>query len=181
MNIQIGQPGMMPGVSSMGVNGTPAGGPGAANRPGLEQGIEQKPAFIEQLQQNQANPTGATNGTQVARTEAVNKNESVVTQISTRRVNEASSAKSADLFARFDNIRADMNSFVHKTAEFDKMVAEGKIKPNDPRVAAAHRDEMRQLLFFQSEMQSAAMKVEIASKVVEHGTSGVKTVLQTQA
>jgi hypothetical protein len=36
-------------------------------------------------------------------------------------------------------------------------------------------------LHFQIEMQNAAMKVEIASKVVEHATSGVKTVLSTQA
>ena len=182
MSIPIGQSGVVPGVGTQ-VPGTgPGAGPGGAGGAGLENGIQQKPAFLEQIQQNQA---GLTNGANTPQNQPqvsqAGQNNAVSERQSLNRVNQASSAKSPDLFARFDQIRGEMDTFVHKSSEMDKMVAEGKLKPNDPRVLSAQRDEMRQMLFFQSEMQSAAMKVEIASKVVEHGTSGVKTVLQTQA
>jgi hypothetical protein len=61
------------------------------------------------------------------------------------------------------------------------MVTEGKLKADDPKVVQHRHDEMRMMLHFQSEMQGTAVQVEIASKVVEHATSGIKTVLSTQA
>jgi len=86
-----------------------------------------------------------------------------------------------DMFGQFDKIRGEFETFLKKSGDLDQAVAEGKIKFNDPKVTQQRREEMRMLLHFQTEMQGAAMKVEIASKVVEHGTSGVKTVLSTQA
>ena len=41
--------------------------------------------------------------------------------------------------------------------------------------------ELNDLLILQMEVQEVAFQVETASKVVEHGTTGTKTVLQTQA
>ena len=86
-----------------------------------------------------------------------------------------------DMFGQFDKIRGEFEGFIKKSGELDQAVAEGKLKFNDPKVVQQRREELRMLLHFQTEMQAAAMKVEIASKVVEHGTSGVKTVLSTQA
>ena len=86
-----------------------------------------------------------------------------------------------DLFGHFDHVRKEFDNFLQKNSEMDKMVSEGKLKPGDPKVVQARREEMRMLLHFQNEMQGTAVKVEIASKVVEHATSGIKTVLSTQA
>jgi hypothetical protein len=86
-----------------------------------------------------------------------------------------------DMFGQMEHVRKDFNAFLQKSSDLDKLVAEGKLKSNDPKVTQARQAEMRTLLHFQLEMQGAAMKVEIASKVVEHATSGVKTVLTTQA
>lgn len=43
------------------------------------------------------------------------------------------------------------------------------------------RKNMYQMLLLQKKMHDVGQVLEIAAKVVEHGTSGVKTVLQTQA
>ena len=86
-----------------------------------------------------------------------------------------------DMFGQFEHIRRDFDAFLQKRMELDRKVAEGKVKADDPTVQVERQAEMRTLLHFQIEMQNAAMKVEIASKVVEHATSGVKTVLSTQA
>jgi hypothetical protein len=105
---------------------------------------------------------------------------------STQRVNrgqipDKQNMQNQDMFGQFDKIRGEFEGFIKKSGELDQAVAEGKLKFNDPKVVQQRREEMRMLLHFQTEMQGAAMKVEIASKVVEHGTSGVKTVLSTQA
>ena len=100
---------------------------------------------------------------------------------STHKVNRGTVADHQDLFGRFEQVHREFDTYLKKSADMDKLVAEGKLKPQDPRVVQHRREEMRLLLHFQTEMQGAALKVEIASKVVEHGTSGAKTLLSTQA
>ena len=105
---------------------------------------------------------------------------------STQRVNpgqipDKQNLLSQDMFGQFDKIRGEFDAFLKKSGKLDQAVAEGKLKFSDPKVMQQRREEMRMLLHFQSEMQGTAMKVEIASRVVEQGTSGVKTVLSTQA
>ena len=89
--------------------------------------------------------------------------------------------KQGDLFANYDHLHKDFKTFIKESAKVDKQIADGKLKPNDPKVVAHRQTEMRELLHFQVEMQGASMKVEIASKLVEHATSGLKTVISTQA
>lgn len=98
-----------------------------------------------------------------------------------RRVTRGTVPDRQDMFGQFEYIRRDFDAFLQKRMELDRKVAEGKVKADDPKVQVERQAEMRTLLHFQIEMQNAAMKVEIASKVVEHATSGVKTVLSTQA
>ena len=98
-----------------------------------------------------------------------------------RRVTRGTVPDRQDMFGQFEYVRRDFDAFLQKRMELDRKVAEGKLKADDPKVQLERQAEMRTLLHFQIEMQSAAMKVEIASKVVEHATSGVKTVLSTQA
>src|SRR6476660_9351426 len=102
MSIPIGQPGIAPGMGAQMPGMGPEAGPGGPGRAGLEHGIEQKPAFLEQLQQNQA---GLANGTNTPQNQPqvgqAGKNDAVFERQSLNRVNEASSAKSPDLFARF--------------------------------------------------------------------------------
>jgi hypothetical protein len=98
-----------------------------------------------------------------------------------RRVTRGTVPDRQDMFGQFEYIRRDFDAFLQRRMELDRKVAEGKMKADDPKVQLERQAEMRTLLHFQIEMQSAAMKVEIASKVVEHATSGVKTVLSTQA
>ena len=98
-----------------------------------------------------------------------------------RRVTRGTVPDRQDMFGQFEGVRRDFDAFLQKRGELDQMVADGKMKADDPKVQMQRQSEMRTLLHFQLEMQNAAMKVEIASKVVEHATSGVKTVLSTQA
>jgi hypothetical protein len=98
-----------------------------------------------------------------------------------RRVTRGTVPDHQDMFGQFEYIRRDFDAFLQRRMELDRKVAEGKVKADDPKVQLERQAEMRTLLHFQIEMQNAAMKVEIASKVVEHATSGVKTVLSTQA
>jgi len=100
---------------------------------------------------------------------------------SARQVNGATLPDQQELFGSFEKVRADFDKYLQSGASLDKLVADGKLKPTDPKVVQRRREEMRMLLHFQTEMQSSSMKVEIASKVVDHATSGVKQVLSTQA
>jgi hypothetical protein len=112
----------------------------------------------------------------------VGQNQNVNDVQTTQKVNGgAEIPDKQDLFGRFEKVRKDFDGFVQRSSEMDKLVADGKLKSDDPKVVQARRSEMRELLHFQSEMQSASVQVEIASKVVEHATSGLKTVLSTQA
>jgi hypothetical protein len=112
----------------------------------------------------------------------VNQPNNVNDVQSTQKVNTGNEIPDKqDLFGRFEKVRKDFDSFVQRSSELDKMVADGKLKSDDPKVVQARRAEMREMLHLQTEMQSASVQVEIASKVVEHATSGLKTVLQTQA
>ncbi|HEY8747717.1 MAG TPA: hypothetical protein VIM11_07075 [Tepidisphaeraceae bacterium] len=137
-----------------------------------EQGNDLKAEFRDRMD-------NSVNGVQP--TEAVTATNPTNTIESTQRVNRGNVPDKQDMFGQFDKIRGEFDAFLKRSGELDKAVADGKLKINDPKVAQQRREEMRMLLHFQSEMQGTAMKVEIASKVVEHGTSGVKTVLSTQA
>jgi hypothetical protein len=55
------------------------------------------------------------------------------------------------------------------------------MKADDPKVQQVRRQEMFDYMDIQMRIQRATFNVELVSKVVEHGTTGVKTVLQTQA
>ena len=59
------------------------------------------------------------------------------------------------------------------TKEFDQFVS-NKTEMSDS-------EHMQKLFWFQLQVQRAQFDVELVSKVVEHATSGAKTLLQTQA
>ena len=71
----------------------------------------------------------------------------------TRKVNGTEIPDQQDLFGHFDHVRKEFDNFLQKNSEMDKMVSEGKLKPGDPKVVQARREEMRMLLHFQNEME----------------------------
>src|SRR5215469_9016602 len=51
----------------------------------------------------------------------------------TRQVNEPGKVPDKqDLFGRFEHIRQDFDNYVQRSGEMDKLVTEGKLKPDDP-------------------------------------------------
>ena len=105
---------------------------------------------------------------------------------STQRVNpgqipDKQNMLSHDMFGQFDKIRGEFDAFLKRSGQLDQAVAEGKLKFNDPKVTQQRREEMRMLLHFQSEMQSTAMKVEVAAKVISGSTESAKSLLSTPA
>jgi hypothetical protein len=161
-------------------------GPGKGAEGGGVGGAEKSPSteFRDRLnnagetqQAAQAQQAGAT--TQAQQTQQAQKLQQTN---NTQQVNgQIKMPENQDLFGRFDRIRQDFDKYIQRSSEMDKLVAEGKLKPDDPKVFQQRREEMRMLLHFQNEMQGTAVQVEIASKVVEHATSGLKTMLQTPA
>jgi hypothetical protein len=119
----------------------------------------------------------AANGTQAVTAQYGNAVDGAT---STQRVNGAAVPDKQDLFGQFDHVRNEFNNFLERSSELDKLVADGKIKPDDPKVVQQRREEMRLMLHFQCEMQSASVKVEFATKVADHCTGAVKQVMSTQ-
>jgi hypothetical protein len=150
-------------------------GPGSGGGPGATGGAD----FRERMGQNHG---GANNVAEANAANQIQANQQLDKTLNTQKVNDAAKIPdNQDFFGRFEKVQRDFDQFIQKSSELDKMVAEGKLKPDDPKVVQQRHAEMRTLLHFQHEMQSTSMQVEIASKVVEHATSGVKTVLSTQA
>ena len=162
---------------------TPGGGSGSPGGPGGA-GAAGKPeqSFQSHLDGgvNESQSTQATQG--VNDPSKVNQTNQTDAAARTQKVTgDAKVPDRQDMFGHFDKVRKDFQQFVNKTSDVDKMVKEGKLRPDDPKVQAHRQSEMKQLMHFQMEMQGASMKVEIASKVVEHATSGLKTMMSTQA
>jgi len=165
----------IPGVGSMPGTGITPGGPGGPPKTGPSE-----TSFQDHMQ-----PTSGANNAQgpngVQNTDAANKVQGPG-EINTQKVNgTAKTPDRQDMFAHLDKVQNEYKAFMGERAGIEKQVAEGKLKATDPKVVASRQGEMRNLLHFQMEMQGASMKVEIASKVVEHATSGVKTMMSTQA
>ena len=122
-----------------------------------------------------------------ANVEQVNANQNQINSVeSTQRVNpgqipDKQNMLHQDMFGQFDKIRGEFDAFLKKSGQLDQAVAEGKLKVNDPKVMQQRREEMRMLLHFQSEMQSTAMKVEVAAKVISGSTESAKNLLSTPA
>lgn len=57
----------------------------------------------------------------------------------------------------------------------------GELDPASPEVRMVERRITSEMMNLQITVQQANFGVELISKVVEHGTSGMRTVLQTQA
>jgi len=57
----------------------------------------------------------------------------------------------------------------------------GELDPSSPEVRRVERKITTEMMNLQITVQHANFGVELMSKVVEHGTSGMRTVLQTQA
>jgi hypothetical protein len=149
-------------------------GPGSGGGPGASGGTD----FRDRL----GGGHGPNNTAEINAANQIQANQQVDKTLNTQKVNDAAKIPdNQDFFGRFEKVQRDFDQFIQKSSELDKMVAEGKLKPDDPKVVQQRHAEMRTLLHFQHEMQSTSMQVEIASKVVEHATSGVKTVLSTQA
>lgn len=69
----------------------------------------------------------------------------------------------------------------NELAELHKKAARGEIQPDDPELAFREAELMNELFTVQMLVQRGQFGVELMSKVVEHGTGGMRTVLQTQA
>lgn len=74
-------------------------------------------------------------------------------------------AGTVDMYRQFDQVGPRVRELLERLRTAD---------PHDPRI-------LGEILSVQLEVQQISFRVELVSKVIEHGTSGTKTVLQTQA
>ena len=77
----------------------------------------------------------------------------------------------AQLRTRFDELHRRERALIEK----------GHAGAGHPEWVRFNQDRMQVLFELQSEVQRSALGVEMAAKVIEHATSGARTVLQTQA
>ncbi len=178
MSLNITQP--LPGLSPM------PGGAGAAGptppKPPQETDFSERLNAVQadsaKIDQNQATQAAGKTDS-VNAMDSVNKtrNDADVTRVNGK--NDIPDQK--DPFGHQDHVRGEFNSYIKERIDTEKLVSDGKLKATDPKVVSQRQGEMRNLLHFQMEMQGAAMKVEIATKMVDHATSGLKTVISTQA
>ncbi len=85
-----------------------------------------------------------------------------------------------DPFQRLESLRHDMVAKLAERQDVDHRVASGMTDASDPAIVAERQQQLAEMLVLQVEMNHAAFAVQLVAKVVEHGTSGVRTVLQTQ-
>ncbi|MEM7203135.1 MAG: hypothetical protein AAF628_22935 [Planctomycetota bacterium] len=81
----------------------------------------------------------------------------------------------------------EFGRILNKFQEFNKACAtkethfrEQGLTADHPDVAAHRQDRMAKMLEFQVAVQDAGYRLELAGKVIEHGTQGTRTILQTQ-
>lgn len=77
----------------------------------------------------------------------------------------------------FERLRSEMNELTTRDAEFKNRPG---FRADDPDYQAFMQERSAKLLSLQLEVQQVAFGVETAAKVIEHATSGARTVLQTQ-
>jgi len=69
----------------------------------------------------------------------------------------------------------------HRTQDAkEKEFARRGLRADDPEVKAHREESLRSLFWLQSQVMQASLQFEMASKLVEHATSGTRTILQTQ-
>lgn len=73
---------------------------------------------------------------------------------------------------QIEGIRGEITSI---RQQYEQKVARGELKPGDPQL------ETWRLLDLQTRAQDVAFRVELVTKIVEHGVGGVKQLSQTQA
>jgi hypothetical protein len=89
-------------------------------------------------------------------------------------------ANGYDPFNRLETLQTNMQERMELFDDLRGQINRGEADPNDPAVKEVLETRMVDLMLLQSEMNRASFAVELVSKVVEQGTSGAKTILQTQ-
>ena len=78
-------------------------------------------------------------------------------------------------------VMADFEKFWADGATKDKEFAAKGMDETHPVVREYRRDRMETLFGFQTKIMNSTLQIEMASKLVEHATTGTRTILQTQA
>ena len=84
----------------------------------------------------------------------------------------------------FERLQDSLGQLREIRAEQDLLyerIDRGELDPASPEVRRTERRITTEMMNLQITVQHANFGVELMSKVVEHGTSGMRTVLQTQA
>ncbi|MCA9310251.1 MAG: hypothetical protein KDA21_03540 [Phycisphaerales bacterium] len=84
-------------------------------------------------------------------------------------------------FDRLNLALVKLKDVEQRQAELYARIDRGELSPGSPEVRRAERRITTELMNLQISVQQANFGVELVSKVVEHGASGMRTVLQTQA
>lgn len=73
-----------------------------------------------------------------------------------------------------------LNQAVARMRDYHDRVSSGQLDAKSPEAMRINQEMSMDLLKLQIETGRAAFQVELATKVIEHGTSATKTVMQTQ-
>lgn len=82
---------------------------------------------------------------------------------------------------QLDRAREVVLEIRQRSREIDAMVNEGQLALDSPEYTAAVKSLNAMMLEAQMVVGDAQIQIEFMSKLVDHGTGGVKTLLQTQA
>jgi hypothetical protein len=82
--------------------------------------------------------------------------------------------------ALFERPRSRLVELIERDQTFRIEAGENGWGPDHPEVLKFTREQQQDLLMLQLDMQSAQFRVEFATRIVDHGASAAKSVLQTQ-
>jgi len=82
--------------------------------------------------------------------------------------------------ALFEQPRSRLVELIERDQTFRVEAEENNWGPDHPEVLKFNRQQQQDLLMLQLDMQSAQFRVEFATRIVDHGASAAKSVLQTQ-
>ena len=85
-----------------------------------------------------------------------------------------------DLSGPFQQTGQRANELMGRMQDYVGKVKSGELDPKSPEAQQFNMEMSMDLLKLQVESGRAAFQVELAAKVIEHGTSATKTVMQTQ-
>ena len=92
----------------------------------------------------------------------------------------ADASAGANPFQRMKSVGEVVQTRVETISEVRRMIRAGEVDADDPAARGLLEQQSAELLGLQIEMSQATFGVQLMTKLIEQGTSGAKTLVQTQ-